>query len=115
LVERIKVQLRNYSKEDNDELSVGNIVLKQDSHQVFKNNTEVHLTQREFELLRFLLQKKGKVCERTEIIKQVWDIHFDYDSSVIDVYINSLRKKLCLGEQENHIQTIRGVGYIVKD
>jgi len=65
--------------------------------------------------LQFLLQNKGKVCERKEIIREVWDIHFDYDTSVIDVYINSLRKKLDLSAQENSIQTIRGVGYIIKD
>ncbi len=115
LLERVKVQLRKSSKENAEVLSVQNIVLNLSSHQVFNNEQEVHLTQREFDLLKFLLQKKGKVCERKEIIKEVWDIHFDYDSSVIDVYINSLRKKLNLSSQDNLIETIRGVGYIVKD
>lgn len=115
LLERIKVQLREDSKEKIEVLSVGNIVLNISTHQVYNNKKEVHLTQREFDLLQFLLQKKGKVCERTAIIREVWDIHFEYDSSVIDVYINSLRKKLNLNTQDNFIETIRGVGYIVKD
>jgi len=115
LLERIKVQLRKNLKENAEILSMRNIVLNISSHQVFNNEQEIHLTQREFDLLKFLLQKKGKVCERTEIIKEVWDIHFDYDTSVIDVYINSLRKKLNWSSQDNVIETIRGVGYIIKD
>ncbi len=115
LLERIRVQLRDSHQEENGVLNVGNITLNKAAHQVFKNNEEVHLTQREFDLLRFLLEQKGKVCERTEIIKQVWDIHFDYDTSVIDVYINALRKKLKLDEKENYIRTIRGVGYSINE
>ena len=115
LLERVKVQLRKSSKDDVEIISVQNIVLNLSSHQVFNNEQEVHLTQREFDLFQFLLEKKGKVCERKEIIKEVWDIHFDYDSSVIDVYINSLRKKLNLSSHDNLIETIRGVGYIIKD
>src|SRR5680860_697423 len=102
LLERVRVQLRNDPQEENQLLSVGNIVLNRETHQVFKGNLEVHLTQREFDLLHYLLQKKGKVCERIEIIQQVWDIYFEYDTSVIDVYINGLRKKLDLWEQENY-------------
>lgn len=114
LLERIRVQLRQDVKEDH-KLTVGKIVLNISTHQVYNDLDEVHLTQREFELLQYLLQHKGKVCERTEIIRKVWNIHFDYDSSVIDVYINSLRKKLNLNVQNNLIETIRGVGYIIKE
>ena len=111
----MSVQLRNDPQEEEQLISVRNIVLNRENHQVFKDDLEVHHTKREFDLFEYLLQKKGKVCERIEIIQQVWNIYFDYDTSIIDVYINGLRKKLDLGEQENHIQTIRGVGYIVKD
>ena len=58
---------------------------------------------------------KDKICTRTEIIEQVWDIHFDYNTGVIDVFINALRKKLELSEEENYIQTVRGIGYIAKE
>ena len=66
-------------------------------------------------ILKYLLQHKGNVCERTQIIRDVWDIHFDYNTSIIEVYINALRKKLDLQKEEDAIQTIRGIGYIAKE
>jgi len=62
-----------------------------------------------------LLKNKNRVCTREEILDKVWDIHFEYDSGVIDVYINSLRKKIKSVKDINIIDTVRGVGYIVKD
>ena len=113
LLERIRVQLRPKSGEHN-ELTLGDIKMNLNTHQVFRNNEEIHLTQKEFSLLEYLILNKGKVCRRTRIIESVWDIHFDYNTSVIDVYINALRKKLML-KNEELINTIRGVGYIAKD
>lgn len=114
LLERIKVQLRSKSG-DHAVFSVGDITLDTETHQVLKGQQEVNLTQKEFALLEYLLRNKGKVCRRTRIIESVWDIHFEYNTSVIDVYINALRKKLMLSEKENYIQTVRGIGYIIKD
>ena len=114
LLERIKVQLRSKT-EKLEELTLGTIKLNLNTHQVTKNNIEIPLTQKEFSLLEMLIRNKGKVCERTKIIESVWDIHFDYNTGVIDVYINALRKKLKLSGDENYIQTIRGVGYIAKE
>ncbi|MCF8275315.1 MAG: response regulator transcription factor [Flavobacteriales bacterium] len=114
LLERIKVQLRSRAGE-HERFHLGPIVLDKASHQVFKNDDEIYLTQKEFSLLEFLLRNKGKVCRRTRILESVWDIHFEYNTGVIDVYINALRKKLKLGEHENYIQTVRGVGYIAKE
>ena len=114
LLERIKVQLRPKSG-DHSVFNLGPISLNTETHQVFKDKQEIHLTQKEFALLEYLIRNKGKVCRRTRIIESVWDIHFDYDTGVIDVYINALRKKLLFSENENYIQTVRGVGYIVKE
>jgi len=114
LLERMKVQLRN-QKLKNDVLILENIKLDLSAHQVFKDDVEIHLTQKEFELLAFLLRNKGKVCTRKEIIEQVWDIHFDYDTGVIDVFVNSIRKKLYLDKETGFLQTIRGIGYLVKE
>lgn len=114
LLERIKVQLRGNSL-DSELLALGPIKIDTISHQVFKNDEEVSLTKKEFALLEYLIRNKGKVCTRTRIIESVWDIHFDYNTGVIDVYINALRNKLHLGEEENYIQTIRGIGYIAKE
>jgi len=83
--------------------------------QAFIDDNEVNLTQREFELLAYLVQNKGKVCTRKAIIEEVWNIHFEYDTSVIDVFINAIRKKLNLTKDQELIKTIRGVGYIAND
>jgi len=114
LLERIKVQLR--TKINGGEIfTLGSITLHTASHQVFKEKEEVLLTQKEFALLEFLMRHKNSVCRRNQIIKSVWDIHFDYNTGVIDVFINSLRKKLDFPKGEDYIQTIRGVGYMAKD
>lgn len=114
LLERIKVQLRPKSGE-HSLFNLGNITLNTENHQVLKNGEEINLTQKEFALLEFLIRNKGAVCRRTRIIESVWDIHFEYNTGVIDVYINALRKKLQLNADENHIQTIRGIGYMAKE
>lgn len=113
LLARIKVQLRSKNL-DNGYLVLGPIKLSSDTHQAYKDDIEVALTQKEFSLLEYLMRNKGKVCTRTKIIEHVWDIHFDADTSVIDVYINFIRKKLGLGPKE-YIYTLRGVGYIAKE
>ncbi|MDD3721830.1 MAG: response regulator transcription factor [Lutibacter sp.] len=114
LLERIKVQLRPKSGEHSI-FNLGNITLNTGNHQVLKNGEEINLTQKEFALLEYLIRNKGKVCRRTRIIESVWDIHFEYNTGVIDVYINALRKKLQLRDDENYIQTIRGIGYMAKE
>lgn len=114
LLERIKVQMRSVGTE-NQIFSLGTISLDLNTHQVFKDNKEFHLTQKEFALLSYLIKNKGKICERSKIIENVWDIHFDYDTSVIDVYVSALRKKLNLGPEQDYIQTVRGIGYIAKE
>ena len=113
LLERIKIHFRN--QEENEVLTLGNIEINVDLHQVLIDKNRVALTQREFELLYYLIKNKGKVCTRTQIIEDVWDIHFDYDTGVIDVFMNSIRKKLNLKKEEEYIKTIRGVGYIAND
>jgi len=114
VLERIKVQLRPKTA-TNERLSLGSIIIDTGSRQVYKSESEVHLTQKEFDLLVYLIQNKGVICERTDIIKKVWDIHFEYNTGVIDVYINSLRKKLNLQKDEDYIKTVRGIGYIAKE
>ena len=114
LLQRIKVQLRPNPVE-HETFKLGSISLNTSSHQVFKGDLEINLTQKEFSLLEFLMRNKGTICNRTHIIESVWDIHFEYNTGVIDVYINALRKKLKLQKDENYIQTIRGIGYIAKE
>lgn len=113
LLERIKIHFRD--KKELKNLTLGNITLNKNKFQVFVNNTEVYLTQREFELLEYLIKNKGTVCARNKIIEDVWNIHFEYDTGVIDVFMNSIRKKLNLTKDQELIKTIRGVGYIANE
>jgi DNA-binding response OmpR family regulator len=113
LVERIKVQLRE--QPESEILTLGPVAINLQKHQVTVDKKEVSLTQKEFDLLHYLVKNKGTVCSRTQIIQDVWDIHFEYDTGVIDVFMNAIRKKLNLKVEEDYIKTIRGVGYIAND
>ncbi len=115
LLERIKVQLRKPQNKPAHVLEHKGIRVDTDKREVYIDEHEIHLTQKEFDLLSYLIQNKNKVCTRDEILDKVWDIHFEYDSGVIDVYINALRKKIKSIKDLNIIETVRGVGYIVKD
>ncbi|QSW89120.1 MULTISPECIES: response regulator transcription factor [Flavobacterium] len=113
LVERIKVHFR--TKKRTETLTLGTITIDLSKHLILKSGEEVSLTQREFELLTYLVQHKGKVCTRNQILKDVWEIYFEYDTGVIDVFINAIRKKLNLKIEEDYIKTVRGIGYIAND
>ncbi len=113
LLERIKIHFR--TNNETQIYTLGNITLDKSKFQVLVDQTEVSLTQREFELLAYLIQNKGSVCTRNKIIEDVWDIHFEYDTGVIDVFMNAIRKKLNLTKDQDLIKTIRGIGYIAND
>ncbi|RYD97596.1 MAG: response regulator transcription factor [Sphingobacteriales bacterium] len=113
LLERIKIHLR-YSGQEDSEITIGPVQLSLNAHKVFRDGQEVPLTQREFELLAYLMKNKGRVCSRKQIISDVWDIHFEYDTGVIDVFINAIRKKLDLDKDDDFIRTVRGIGYIAE-
>ncbi len=110
LLARIRVLMRTRSQEGLV-FTAGPVELNIEKHTVTKGGQPVDLTQKEFALLEYLLRSKGKVCRRTRIIEKVWDIHFDHNQSVIDVYINALRRKLDDPGGPSLITTIRGVGY----
>jgi DNA-binding response OmpR family regulator len=113
LLERIKIHFR--TSNESQIFTLGNITLDKSKFQVLVDQTEVSLTQREFELLAYLIKNKGSVCTRNKIIEDVWDIHFEYDTGVIDVFMNAIRKKLNLTKDQDLIKTIRGIGYIAND
>lgn len=110
LLERIKVHFRNIKVDDF--IEINSIKIDTKKHEVYSNNQLILLTQKEYKLLFYLISHKGEVCTRTQIIEDVWDIHFEYDTGVIDVFMNSLRKKLHLSKEDQSLKTIRGVGYI---
>lgn len=110
LVERIKIHFRN--RHEDELLTAGDIVVNITLHQVKKGETDIALTSREFDLLVYLLRHQGKVCQRDNIIHDVWGVDFQYDTGVIDVFMNALRKKLGI-KSDGIIKTVRGVGFIV--
>ncbi len=113
LLERIKIHFRNSASEEI--LTLGNIKIDLAKHEVLCDGKIVSFTQREYELFTYLVKNKGRVCTRTEIIEKVWNIYFEYDTGVIDVFMNSIRKKLNINKDNDCVKTIRGVGYIAND
>jgi DNA-binding response OmpR family regulator len=114
LLARVRVQLRDKTSPSNL-LRLFDLTIDLDKHEVRRGSTEINLTPKEFALLEFLVRNKGRVCTRTRIIEHVWDMNFESDTSVIDVYINYLRKKLKPAKGKELIETVRGVGYKVRD
>lgn len=110
ILARMNVQLRNKPHVENN-IIAGTVKIVLPARKVFKQDIEVDLTQREFELLAYLAAHKNTVCSREQIIKDVWGIHFEYDTGVIDVFINAIRKKLELSKDDDFIKTVRGIGY----
>ncbi|MDQ1404346.1 MAG: two-component system, OmpR family, response regulator [Actinomycetota bacterium] len=94
-------------------LRFADIVLDEETHEVWRDGTAVHLTATEFNLLRYFMQNPRRVLSKAQIIDHVWDIDFDGDDNVVETFVSYLRKKLDrLGPPL--IQTIRLVGYSLR-
>jgi len=118
LLARIRALLRRVKPETNaldDGLRFAYLELRKQTRQVFAAGVEVLLTPREFDLLAFFLTYPRHVLTREKIFSAVWGYDHDGSSNVIDVYIRSLRDKLEAGKQSRLIQTVRGVGYVLRD
>ncbi|MGY3128399.1 two-component system OmpR family response regulator [Agrococcus sp. UYP33] len=94
-------------------LQVGDLVLDEETYEVERAGTAVTLTAKEFELLRFLMRNPRRVLSKAQILESVWSYDFGGKSSIVEIYISYLRKKIDqLGEPMIH--TVRGVGYTIK-
>jgi two-component system, OmpR family, response regulator len=94
-------------------IAVGDVVLDEDAHQVFKDGAEVQLSPTEFRLLRFLLLNRGRVMSKAQIVDHVWEYDFDGNYGIVETYVSYLRRKL--GDKDGAlIQTVRGVGYVIR-
>ncbi len=80
-----------------------------------RGDRELVLTNKEFQLLEYLLRNRGRVLSRVILTEHIWDMHFDSDTNIVDVLINRLRRKLDDGFDVKLIHTIRGVGYVMKE
>jgi DNA-binding response OmpR family regulator len=115
LLARVRALLRRNSTEKKLVLTAGELKIDIQAHKVFRGNVEIQLTQKEYGILEFLVRNKNRVVSRTMLSEHVYEYHFDSDTNVIDVYINKLRNKIDKGYDTVIIQTVRGVGYIVKE
>ncbi len=95
-------------------LKVADLEMNLDEKSVKRGGKYIDLTAKEFSLLEFLLRNKNRVVSRAEISEKVWDIHFDTGTNVIDVYVNFLRKKVDKEFDRKLIQTMVGMGYVIK-
>lgn len=91
------------------------IELDADAKMVRLHDTVLNLTATEYRLLEFFLKNRNKVLSRIQILESVWDINFNLGTNVVDVYINYLRKKLDKANPTKYIQTVFGMGYIMKE
>ena len=114
LVARIRALLRRRPDTEPALVKIADLTLDPARRMVMRGDKRIDLSLREFSLLSYFMRNPEKVLTRTMITEHVWDYDFDSDTNVIDVYVNYLRKKIDTERKNKLIQTIRGVGYMMK-
>ena len=113
-VARVKAVLRRCARQSEErELHCKELRVNVSRHEVSYQGEMKELTRKEFELLEYLLENKGLVMSRNQILCHVWGYDFDGETRTVDVHVRTLRQKL--GEAGNLIETVRGVGYRIGD
>jgi DNA-binding response OmpR family regulator len=95
-------------------LRVADLTLNTITREVRRGEAVIDLAPREYRLLKFLMSSPGRICGRMAIVEKVWDYDFDPGSNLVDVYIMRLREKIDAGFEPKLLQTVRGVGYVLK-
>jgi len=115
LTARCRALLRRLEHYADPALRSGDLELNRMDRKVTRGGRPVELTVKEFSLLEYLLQQRGRCCSRSELLREVWQMSPDAGTNVVDVYVNYLRKKLAVGEGATApvIETVRGEGYQV--
>src|SRR5699024_1164053 len=108
---RQKIQLNQQA----NHLSIGELFVDLNRYEIKRGEQEIQLTPREFDLLVCLLKNKNIVLTREQLLDNVWGFQYVGDTSIVDVYIRYLRQKIDKGFDPAYIQTIRGVGYTIKE
>jgi len=98
-----------------DRLEVGDLQIDVPARRVYRADTEIGLTAREFDLLRYLAENRGRVLSRTRLLEAVWDTVHDPGTNVVDVYVSYLRAKIDKDFDRPLLHTVRGVGYVLED
>ena len=113
LVARVEALLRRTNAVSADIMNIGGICIDKAAHRVTIDGKEIELSFKEFELLCYLIENKGMVLTRDQLLSKIWGYDFDGETRTVDVHIRTLRQKL--GEASRCIETIRGVGYKLED
>ena len=111
-------RIRALQRRPNDlieKLQVADLVMEPAQHKAWRGKNEIKLTPKEYSLLEFMMHNKGRVVTRTTLIEHVWDMHFDSDTNLVDVFMSYLRKKIEPHGQSRLIHSVRGVGYILEE
>jgi DNA-binding response OmpR family regulator len=115
LLARIRAHLRRNQEDNPDLLQFEDLALNRRTREVFRNGRAIELTAKEFDLLDYLLSHPRQVITRDQILEKVWGYDFMGDSNIIEVYVRYLRLKLEEKGEKRLIQTVRGVGYVLRD
>ncbi len=114
LLARIRALLRRRPPRGSAGLIVGDIELNPDRHEVRRGGREIELTQREFELLEFLMRNERIVITRQQLLEDIWGYDPLADTNTIEVFISNLRRKLEAAGESRVLHTIRGAGYVLR-
>ena len=115
LLARIRANLRRNQEADSSSLQFADLRLDRSSREVHRNNRLIELTAKEFDLLEYLISHPRQVLTRDQILERVWGYDFMGDSNIIEVYVRYLRLKLEANQEPRLIQTVRGVGYVLRE
>ena len=111
LVARLRALTRRGRQERPTVLAAGDLRLDPASHRVWRGETPVELTPRQFSMLEFLLRRAGEVVSKATILAHVWDFSFDGDPNIVEVYVRQLRQRIDDPFGRASLQTVRLVGY----
>lgn len=119
LLARIRTALRKHAKSaaapaEENAYTVQDVRLEKDARRVLVNGTEVKLTRKEFDLLECLMEHRGKVMDRSSLLEQVWGYDFAGETNSVDVVVRFLRSKIDEPYGLTLIETVRGVGYVIR-
>lgn len=116
LLARIRAQLRRRAPvADQETLRFADLMLNPDTHEVFRGGRKIELTAREFEVLLLFMQHPRQVITRDLLYERIWGYDFGGESNIIEVYVRYVRSKLEEGGAPRLIQTVRGVGYALRE
>jgi DNA-binding response OmpR family regulator len=115
LAARLTALIRRSKGQPASMLCIADLSIDLNAKSVTRSGVDIQLSAKEYTILEYLALNKGKVISRTEFSEHVYDMNFDLDSNIIDVYINRLRKKIDSGRENPLIHTRRGEGYILKE